>query len=74
MWTVLLEVLGLAATCGPMAFHFDPPIGGVLYWWQQEPCESPTQITCPSRKVIGAHPGTRALQAHVSLIMMLFLS
>ena len=41
VWTILLEVLGLAATCGPMAFHFDPPIGGVLYWWQQDTLRVP---------------------------------
>jgi hypothetical protein len=29
VWTILLEILGLAATCGPLAFHFDPPIGGL---------------------------------------------
>ena len=28
IWTILLEIIGLAATCGPLAFHFDPPIGG----------------------------------------------
>ena len=30
VWTILLEIMGLAATCGPLAFHFDPPIGGDL--------------------------------------------
>ena len=41
VWTILLEILGLAATCGPMAFHFDPPIGGVLYWWQNDTIRVP---------------------------------
>jgi hypothetical protein len=41
IWTILMEILGLAATCGPMAFHFDPPIGGVLYWWQNDTLRVP---------------------------------
>ena len=41
IWTILLEILGLAATCGPLAFHFDPPIGGVLYWWQTDTLRVP---------------------------------
>ena len=39
--TVLLEILSLAATCGPMAFHFDPIIGGSLYWWQNDTLRVP---------------------------------
>ena len=41
VWTVLVEILGLAATCGPMAFHFDPPIGQSLYWWQNDTIRIP---------------------------------
>jgi len=41
IWTILLEVIGLAATCGPLAFHFDPPIGGILYWWQNDTLRVP---------------------------------
>lgn len=41
IWTVLMEILGLAATCGPMAFHFDPPIGQSLYWWQNDTIRVP---------------------------------
>jgi len=41
IWTILLEVMGLAATCGPLAFHFDPPIGGILYWWQADTLRVP---------------------------------
>ncbi len=41
IWTILLEVMGLAATCGPLAFHFDPPIGGILYWWQTDTLRVP---------------------------------
>ena len=41
IWTILLEIMGLAATCGPLAFHFDPPIGGILYWWQNDTIRVP---------------------------------
>ncbi len=41
VWTILLEIVGLAATCGPLAFHFDPPIGGILYWWQNDTLRVP---------------------------------
>jgi Transmembrane protein of unknown function (DUF3556) len=41
IWTILLEIMGLAATCGPLAFHFDPPIGGILYWWQNDTIRIP---------------------------------
>ena len=32
VWTILFEILGLAASSGPLAFKFSPMIGGVLYW------------------------------------------
>ncbi|HTN82014.1 MAG TPA: DUF3556 domain-containing protein, partial [Acidimicrobiales bacterium] len=32
LWTVLLETLGLAGSWGPLAGHFKPMTGGVLYW------------------------------------------
>ena len=32
LWTVLLEALGLAGSWGPLAGHFKPMTGGVLYW------------------------------------------
>ena len=41
IWTIFLEVVGLAATSGPLAFHFDPPIGGILYWWQNDTIRVP---------------------------------
>ncbi len=41
IWTILMEILGLASTSGPLAFHFDPPIGGVLYWWQNDTLRVP---------------------------------
>ncbi|MER7728169.1 DUF3556 domain-containing protein [Streptomyces sp. NPDC096323] len=32
LWTVLLEALGLAGSWGPLAGHFKPMTGPVLYW------------------------------------------
>ena len=32
VWTVLLETIGLAGSWGPLAGHFKPMTGGVLYW------------------------------------------
>ncbi|WP_372343551.1 DUF3556 domain-containing protein [Streptomyces sp. KL116D] len=32
LWTVLLEVIGLAGSWGPLAGHFDPMMGGALHW------------------------------------------
>jgi hypothetical protein len=32
MWTVLLETIGLAGSWGPLAGHFKPMTGGILYW------------------------------------------
>jgi Transmembrane protein of unknown function (DUF3556) len=32
LWTVLLEILGLAGSWGPMAAHFKPMTGGFRYW------------------------------------------
>ncbi|MFE9045225.1 DUF3556 domain-containing protein [Streptomyces sp. NPDC007818] len=32
LWTVLLEVVGLAGSWGPLAGHFKPMTGGALYW------------------------------------------
>jgi Transmembrane protein of unknown function (DUF3556) len=32
LWTVLLETLGLAGSWGPLAGHFKPMTGGILYW------------------------------------------
>ena len=77
VWTVLLEVLGLAATCGPMAFHFDPPIGGVLYWWQQDTLRVPPYPNhVPLTKGDRRTPWDSGLYKLIVfwLIMMLFLS
>ena len=32
IWVVLFEVLGLGASCGPLAFKFKPWVGGCTYW------------------------------------------
>ncbi|GAA4481739.1 DUF3556 domain-containing protein [Rhodococcus olei] len=32
LWTVLLESVGLAGSWGPLAGHFSPMTGGILYW------------------------------------------
>ncbi|AOW94008.1 hypothetical protein BFN03_18705 [Rhodococcus sp. WMMA185] len=32
LWTVLLESIGIAGSWGPLAGHFKPMTGGVLYW------------------------------------------
>ncbi|MFW2244016.1 DUF3556 domain-containing protein [Rhodococcus opacus] len=32
LWTVLLESVGLAGSWGPLAGHFKPMTGGILYW------------------------------------------
>ena len=32
LWTMLLEALGLAGSWGPLAGHFKPMTGGILYW------------------------------------------
>ncbi len=77
IWTILLEILGLAATCGPLAFHFDPPIGGVLYWWQNDTLRVPpypnhVPFTAGSRRT----PWDTGLYKLIlaSLVLLLFLS
>ena len=32
LWTVLLEILGVAGSWGPLAGNFKPMTGGVLFW------------------------------------------
>ena len=61
VWTILLEILGLAATCGPLAFHFDPPIGGSCTGGRTTRCASrPTRITSRSPRATGGRRGTPA--------------
>lgn len=77
IWTVLMEILGFAATCGPMAFHFDPPIGGSLYWWQQDTLRVPPYPNhVPLTKGTRRTPWDTGLYKIIVfwLIMMLFLS
>ena len=77
IWTILMEVMGLAATCGPLAFHFDPPIGGILYWWQNDTLRVPpypnhVPLTSGGRRT----PWDTGLYKLIlaSLVLMLFLS
>lgn len=77
IWTVLMEILGLAATCGPMAFHFDPPIGQSLYWWQNDTIRIPPYPNhVPFTKGNRRTPWDTGLYKLIVfwLIMMLFLS
>ena len=77
IWTILLEILGLAATCGPLAFHFDPPIGGMLYWWQGDTLRVPPYPNhVPFTKGNRRTPWDTGLYKTIVfwLIMMLFLS
>lgn len=77
VWTVLMEILGLAATCGPMAFHFDPPIGQSLYWWQNDTIRIPPYPNhVPFTKGNRRTPWDTGLYKLIVfwLIMMLFLS
>jgi transmembrane protein DUF3556 len=32
VWTMMLELIGVAGTWGPLAGHFKPMTGGILYW------------------------------------------
>ncbi len=77
VWTILLEILGLAATCGPLAFHFDPPIGGVLYWWQNDTLRVPPYPNhVPFTKGNRRTPWDTGLYKLIVfwLVMMMFLS
>ena len=77
IWTVLLEVLGFAATCGPMAFHFDPLIGQSLYWWQNDTIRIPPYPNhVPFTKGNRRTPWDTGLYKLIVfwLVMMLFLS
>ncbi len=77
IWTILLEVMGLAATCGPLAFHFDPPIGGILYWWQNDTLRVPpypnhVPFTAGARRTPWDTGIYKLILA--SLVLLLFLS
>ena len=77
IWTILLEIIGLGATCGPLAFHFDPPIGGILYWWQNDTLRVPpypnhVPFTKGSRRTPWDTGLYKAILA--SLVLLMFLS
>jgi hypothetical protein len=77
IWTIMLEIMGLAATCGPLAFHFDPPIGGILYWWQNDTLRVPpypnhVPFTKGSRRTPWDTGLYKAILA--SLLLLFFLS
>ena len=77
VWTILLEIMGLAATCGPLAFHFDPPIGGILYWWQNDTLRVPPYPNhVPFTKGTRRTPWDTGLYKLIVfwLVMMMFLS
>ena len=65
VWTILLEILGLAATCGPLAFHFDPPIGGPVLVAERHPSSPALPEPRPVHQGQPADAvGHRPLQAH----------
>lgn len=77
VWTVLVEILGLAAGSGPMNFRFDPPIGNVLYWWQNDTMRIPPYPNhVPFTKGTRRTPWDTGLYKLIIfwLVMMMFLS
>ena len=77
IWTIFLEIVGLAATSGPLAFHFDPPIGGILYWWQNDTLRVPPYPNhVPFTKGTRRTPWDTGLYKAIlaSLILLFFLS
>ncbi|MGV9793902.1 DUF3556 domain-containing protein [Gordonia sp. NPDC003422] len=41
LWTVLVEVLGIGGSWGPLAGHFKPMTGGFLYWLRPQTIRLP---------------------------------
>jgi Transmembrane protein of unknown function (DUF3556) len=77
VWVILLEIMGLAATSGPLAFHFDPPIGGILYWWQNDTMRVPPYPNhVPFTKGNRRTPWDTGLYKAIiaSLVLLMFLS
>ncbi len=77
IWTIIWEVVGIAATSGPLAFHFDPPIGGILYWWQNDTLRVPpyprhVPFTKGTRRTTWDTGLYKAVLA--SLVLLFFLS
>ena len=58
LWTVLLEILGLAGSWGPMAAHFKPMTGGFRYWARPDtirlaPWPGKVPFTAGDRRTVG---------------------
>src|ERR1700720_2756520 len=58
LWTVLLEMLGLAGSWGPLAGHFKPMTGGALYWARpgtirMPPWPDKVPLTSGDRRTVG---------------------
>src|ERR1700724_1119046 len=58
LWTVLLELLGLAGSWGPLAGHFKPMTGGALYWARpgtirMPPWPDKVPLTSGDRRTVG---------------------
>lgn len=41
LWTVLVEILGIGGSWGPLAGHFKPMTGGILYWLRPDTIRLP---------------------------------
>ncbi|MTD43824.1 DUF3556 domain-containing protein [Conexibacter sp. W3-3-2] len=67
LWTAFLEAMGLAGSWGPLAGHFKPMTGGVLYYARTGTIRNPPFPT----KVPGTEGGTRtALDAGLFIALM----
>ncbi len=58
LWTMLLEILGLAGSWGPMAAHFKPMTGGFRYWARPDtirlaPWPAKVPFTAGDRRTVG---------------------
>ena len=58
LWTMLLEILGLAGSWGPMAAHFKPMTGGFRYWARPDtirlaPWPGKVPFTAGDRRTVG---------------------
>ena len=58
LWTMLLEILGLAGSWGPMAAHFKPMTGGFRYWARPDtirlaPWPTKVPLTAGDRRTVG---------------------
>lgn len=58
LWTVLLEIIGVAGSWGPMAAHFKPMTGGFRYWARPDtirlpPWPAKVPFTAGDRRTVG---------------------